>query len=166
MHPSTSTYVENGLLSGVSDLSTFVPFLSAFFIAFLSFFSFFFFSSFFLPMLFVPCHLRYGRIIHQLFWPFKHSIFGRLLFRNFLQTALSQAIRRPEWEEVFAAVLGPFLTFVAVHQFDRCWGYSGRFTDIVDSALFGTFETCRRTPTMSVPRGNSEVAFWGRQDRL
>jgi hypothetical protein len=59
------TYVENGLLSGISDLSTFVPFLSAFFVAFLSFFSFFF-SSFFLPMLFVPCHLRYGRI-HQLF---------------------------------------------------------------------------------------------------
>jgi hypothetical protein len=56
------TYVENGLLIGISDLSTFVPFfLSAFFVAFLSFFSFFF-SSFFLPMLFVPCHLRYGRI--------------------------------------------------------------------------------------------------------
>ena len=100
MHPSTPTYVENGLLRGMSDLSTFVPFLSAFFLAFLSFFSFFFFSSFFLPMLFVPCHLRYGRIIHQLFRPFKHGIFGRLLFRNFLQTALSQAIRRPEWEEV------------------------------------------------------------------
>jgi len=31
--------------------------------------------------------------------------FGRLLFRNFPQTALGQAIRRPEWEEV-AAVLG------------------------------------------------------------
>jgi hypothetical protein len=30
----------------------------------------------------------------------------------------------------------------------------------------GTFETCRPTPTMSVPRGNSEVAFRGRQDRL
>lgn len=54
-----------GLLSGISDLSTFVPFLSAFCIAFLSFFSFFF-SSFFLPMLFVPCHLRYG-LIHKLF---------------------------------------------------------------------------------------------------
>ncbi len=61
-HPA---YVEVGLLSGISDLSTFVPFLSAFFIAFLSFFSFFF-SSFFLPMLFVPCHLRYG-LIHKLF---------------------------------------------------------------------------------------------------
>jgi hypothetical protein len=42
-----------------------VAFLCAFFIAFLSFFSFFF-SSFFLPMSFVPCHLRYGRI-HKLF---------------------------------------------------------------------------------------------------
>jgi hypothetical protein len=31
--------------------------------------------------------------------------FGRLPFRNFPQTALGQAIRRPEWEEV-AAVLG------------------------------------------------------------
>ena len=61
-HPA---YVEVGLLSGISDLSTFVPFLSAFRIAFLSFFSFFF-SSFFLPMLFVPCHLRYG-LIHKLF---------------------------------------------------------------------------------------------------
>ena len=39
-HPA---YVEVGLLSGISDLSTFVPFLSAFRIAFLSFFSFFFF---------------------------------------------------------------------------------------------------------------------------
>jgi hypothetical protein len=45
-----------------------VSFLSAFFIAFLSFFIFFFFSSF-LPMLFVPCHLRYGRIYH----PFTHG---------------------------------------------------------------------------------------------
>jgi hypothetical protein len=32
------TYVENGLLSGISDLSTFVAFLFAFFVAFLSFF--------------------------------------------------------------------------------------------------------------------------------
>jgi hypothetical protein len=110
MHPSTPTYVENGLLRGMSDLSTFVPFLSAFFIAFLSFFSFFFFSSFFLLMLFVPRHLRYGRIIHQLFRPFKHVIFRRLLFRNFLQTALSQAIRRPEWEEVVRGSSWPVST--------------------------------------------------------
>jgi len=57
MHPSTPTYVEAGLLSGISDLSTLVPFLSALFIAFLSFFSFFF-SSFFLPMSFVPCQFQ------------------------------------------------------------------------------------------------------------
>jgi hypothetical protein len=30
----------------------------------------------------------------------------------------------------------------------------------------GTFETCRLTLTMSVPRGNSEVAFRDRQDRF
>jgi hypothetical protein len=46
MHPSTPTYVEVGLLSGISDLSTFVAFLCAFFIAFLSFFSFSFFRGF------------------------------------------------------------------------------------------------------------------------
>jgi hypothetical protein len=72
---SAPTYVENGLLIGISDLSTFVPlFLSAFFVAFLSFLSFFF-SSFFLPMLFVPCHLRYGRIPPSYSDRSKHSIF-------------------------------------------------------------------------------------------
>lgn len=43
------SYVENGLLSGISDLSTFVPFVSAFFVAFLSFFSVFF------PLSSCPC---------------------------------------------------------------------------------------------------------------
>jgi hypothetical protein len=36
--------------------------------------------------------------------------------------------------------------------------------DQITSAI-GTFETCRATLTMSVPRVNPEVAFRGRRDR-
>ena len=35
-----------------------------------------------------------------------------------------------------------------------------------EPSTHGTFETCRPTLTMSVPRGNPEVAFRGRQDRI
>jgi hypothetical protein len=57
-----------GLISGLSDLSTFAPFLSAFFIAFFSFFIFLliFAFSFLLPILRVPSGLNHGRSRHTI----------------------------------------------------------------------------------------------------
>jgi hypothetical protein len=57
-----------GLISGLSDLSTFVPFLSAFFIAFFSFFTFLstFDFSFLLPILCIPSGLNHGRSRHTI----------------------------------------------------------------------------------------------------